>query len=257
MRERAWAMSESEQRRLEVIQRFREGKLTRSQAASLLGLSVRQVYRLRAKLQSEGPLGLVHGNVGREPPNKTPKEVARRIKDLAEKKYFDVNFVHMREHFLSDEDLVASYATIRRCCLEVGIAKHLKRIARRRREYRTRMACEGVLLQMDGSPHKWNGKDTWTLIGMIDDATSEITSARFFCSETTVGCMSVLTKTVERKGVPLALYTDKAGIFGGNKRQDFSQFERACSEFGITILYAHSPKPRAGSKGPCERFRTG
>lgn len=118
------AMSESEQRTPEVIQRFREGKITRSQAASMLGLSVRQVSRMRAKLQSEGPSGLVHGNVGREPPNKTPKDVARRNKELAESKYFDFNFVQMREHFLSDEDLVASYATIRRCCLEVGIAKH-------------------------------------------------------------------------------------------------------------------------------------
>lgn len=242
-------MSESEQRTLEVIQKFRDCKLTRSQTASLLNLSERQVSRLRAKLQSEGPSGLVHGNVGREPPNKTPKHVVKRITDLALDKYSDFNFVHMREHFISNEDLVASYATIRRSCIAEGIAKHRKRTSRRRRDVRPRMTCEGMLLQMDGSHHKWNGKDTWTLIGIIDDATSEITSARFFPGETTLGCMAVLTKTIERKGLPLALYTDKAGVFGGSKRQDFSQFERACSELSITILYAHSPQ----AKGRIER----
>ena len=86
------------------------------------------------------------------------------------------------------------------------------------------MVREGMLVQMDGSHHKWNGRDVWVLIGIIDDATSEIIAAAFFIGETTFGCMLTLARAIERKGVPLALYNDRAGIFGGSKRQDFSHF---------------------------------
>lgn len=111
------------------------------------------------------------------------------------------------------------------------------------------MANEGLLLQLDGSHHKWNGQDEWCLIGMIDDATSRIAHAEFFKSEDTLSCMAVLKKVIEKFGVPVALYVDRAGWFGGTKRQDFSQFTRACDELGIRVIYANSPE----GKGRIER----
>jgi hypothetical protein len=42
---------------------------------------------------------------------------------------------------------------------------------------------------------------------------------------------------------------DKAGIFGGPKRCNFSQVKRACEELGIQIIFAHS----AQGKGRIER----
>ena len=57
---------------------------------------------------------------------------------------------------------------------------------------------------------------------MIDDATSEI-HAEFFPFETTVDCLKVMRNCIE----------DKAGIFGGPKRCNFSQMQRACEELGI------------------------
>lgn len=43
---------------------------------------------------------------------------------------------------------------------------------------------------------------------------------------------------------------DRAGIYGGMKRQNFAQFERACHELGIDIIYADSPQ----GKGRIERM---
>jgi hypothetical protein len=112
------------------------------------------------------------------------------------------------------------------------------------------MACEGLLLQMDGSHHRWNGKDEWCLIAMIDDATSEIPAGRFFEGETTLGCMKVLRAVIEAKGVPHMIYTDQAGwAGGGEKRRGFSQFVRACEELGIRVITTSSPE----SKGRIER----
>jgi hypothetical protein len=111
------------------------------------------------------------------------------------------------------------------------------------------MPAEGYLLQMDGSPHKYNGRDIWSLILAIDDATSKIPHAQFFEAETTSACMEVLRKIILKCGLPRALYVDKAGWAGGGKRIEFSQFHRACEELGIQILYANSPE----AKGRVER----
>jgi hypothetical protein len=103
---------------------------------------------------------------------------------------------------------------------------------------------------MDGSHHRWNGKDEWCLIAMIDDATSEIPVARFFEGETTIACMKVLRAVIESKGVPQMIYTDQAGwAGGGEKRRGFSQFVRICEELGIRVITTSS----AESKGRIER----
>ena len=94
------------------------------------------------------------------------------------------------------------------------------------------MESPGLLLQMDGSPHRWFGDKKSCLIAIIDDATSEV-HAEFFDSETTLGCLKVLRDFIAKKGVFKVLYVDKAGIFGGPKRCNFSQVQRACSELGI------------------------
>lgn len=110
------------------------------------------------------------------------------------------------------------------------------------------MESAGLLLQMDGSPHRWFGNKKSCLIAIIDDATSEI-HAEFFKSETTEGCLKVMRDYIEKKGLFKALYVDKAGIFGGPKRCNFSQMQRACNELGIEIIFANSPQ----GKGRVER----
>jgi hypothetical protein len=110
------------------------------------------------------------------------------------------------------------------------------------------MESAGLLLQMDGSPHRWFGNKKSCLIAIIDDATSEI-HAEFFKSETTEGCLKVMRDYIEQKGLFKALYVDRAGIFGGPKRCNFSQMQRACEELGVEIIFANS----AQGKGRIER----
>jgi len=103
-------------------------------------------------------------------------------------------------------------------------------------------------LQMDGSTHRWFGDKKSCLIALIDDASSEV-HAEFFDAETTLGCLKVLRDYIERRGLFKVLYVDKAGIFGGPKRCNFSQVKRACEELGIEIIFANS----AQGKGRIER----
>ena len=246
-------LSKNEQYELNILAKFREGKLTRREAAERLSISERQVSRRSSRVEKLGVTGIFHGNKGKVPTNKTPEDLRLKFVELYKTTYAKFNMTHALEKIKADLDLQIPYAIFQRWCDEAKIQKFLYRRAAPR-NFRERFKSEGKMLQMDGSPHKWNGKDVWCLITMIDDATSDIPHSEFFDSESTLSCMVVLRKVIEKMGIPECIYVDRAGLYGGTaKRSDFSQFGRACEELGIQIIYANS----AQGKGRVERsFRT-
>ncbi|WHZ10530.1 MAG: hypothetical protein OJF60_000969 [Burkholderiaceae bacterium] len=90
------------------------------------------------------------------------------------------------------------------------------------------------------------------LIAFIDDATGRVLGARFFEQETTQGYLDVLHALVQRLGAPLALYSDRHGIFTKADPEDAkpTQFERALLQLHIEPICAHSPQ----AKGRVERL---
>lgn len=243
-------MTKNEAVSFQILEDFKNGVLSRKEAADLLNCSQRAVTRRACKIRQKGIEGIKHGNYQRAPVNATDESKRQKMLRLAKEIYFDFNMSHCLEMLSEQHSLLVGYSTFHGWCRAEGIGKHKKRRASKSRVYRERMACEGLLLQMDGSHHKWNGKDEWCLIGMIDDATSDIPAAKFFESETTIGCMKVLRATIEAKGVPQMIYTDQAGwAGGGEKRRGFSQFVRACQELGIRVITTNS----AEAKGRIER----
>lgn len=58
-------MSEKQWKQLDAVRRIKQARLTVVQAAQLLGLSERQVRRLRRAVEERGAKGVVHGNTGR------------------------------------------------------------------------------------------------------------------------------------------------------------------------------------------------
>lgn len=242
-------MGKNEQFTLSVIEDYRSGKISRWEASLILGKSERTVDRLVKRIDEKGLQGLIHGNKGKSPKNKTPDEILLQVESLVKNKYFDFNMTHCREMLVEHEDVNLGYQPLRKLCHSINCVKRKKKIRRKNRYHRDRMACEGLLLQMDGSHHDWNGKEKWCLIGMIDDATSQIPYAEFFPTEDTLNCLKVLEAVIAAKGIPRALYVDKAGWFGGTKRQEFSQFLRAADELGINVIFANS----AEAKGRIER----
>jgi transposase len=243
-------MSKNESVALRILEEFRVGVISRREAADLLGCSERAVSRRVKKLRSKGVEGIKHGNYQKPAVNKVDETLREKMLQLAKEKYFDFNMSHCLEMLDERHGLKISYSTFQRWCRKAGIAKRKKRRTSKARVHRERMSSEGLLLQMDGSHHAWNGKDKWCLIAMIDDATSEIPAAKFFATETTLGCMEVLRAVIEAKGVPTMIYTDEAGwAGGGEKRKGFSQFVRACQELGIRVITTSS----AQAKGRIER----
>lgn len=234
-----------------VLEDFRAGKLSREEASLKLGISQKSITRKAKRIRESGLAGLAHGNSKKVPINKSPDGLRQRVVALLRDVYFDFNLAHAKDRILSEHGIRLSYATLYSWARSAGVGRSKRRRrTSRARVHRERMANEGLLLQMDGSHHRWNGKDEWCLIAMIDDATSDIPYGEFFHGETTLACLQVLRRVVEKKGIPDIIYTDEAGWADrSGKRQQFSQFKRACEELGIRLLTTRS----AEAKGRIER----
>jgi transposase len=233
---------------VDIVAKVAEGRIDIVNASKLLNRSRRTIERYLCKYRKVGIQFVVHQNTGKSPSNKSCDEIKRTVQSLIKDKYFDVNLTHLAELLEKNECIRVKRETLRSWAHEIH---HVKRAKRRRsqvRKRRERMESPGLLLQMDGSTHRWFGNQKSCLIAIIDDATSEV-HAEFFESETTLGCLKVLRDTIAEKGLFKALYVDKAGIFGGPKRCNFSQVRRACEELGVEIIFANSPQ----GKGRIER----
>ena len=68
-------MTERQWKRLDVMKRLERDRLTVVEAAAILGLSERQVQRLRVAVERRGRAAMVHGNAGRAPAHRVPEEV--------------------------------------------------------------------------------------------------------------------------------------------------------------------------------------
>lgn len=251
------------QRRATVLNQVLAGELTNGQAASLLGVSVRHLKRVRAAYCRDGPASLVHGNTGRSPWHALPPAVRARVLELAVGRYAGLNYQHLTEK-LAAEGLVFDPSTVRKLVLGAGLRGPRTRRAPAHRSRRERLPREGLLLQGDGSRHRWLGDERpyLTLIGFIDDATGTVPAAVFRAQEDAAGYLVVLRQIVCTKGLPTAVYVDRHGIFHKSRREPLTleeelaggplptQVGRALEELGVRLILAQSPQ----AKGRIERL---
>jgi len=257
-------LSNKEQRRVGVLNKVLVKEWGVAQAAKLLGVGERQVWRLLAAYRSEGVAGLVHGNRGRHPPQRTLEVVRERVVALATGRYDGANDSHFTELLHEREGMTLSRPTVRRILRGAGIRSPKRRRPPKHRSRRERFPQEGMLLQVDGSRHDWlQGRGPYlTLVGAIDDATGTVPYGLFREQEDTQGYLLLLREIIRSKGIPQALYSDRHSIFLVNPKQPESleeqlagerrptQFGEALQTLGIGLILAHSPQ----AKGRIERL---
>jgi len=248
-------LSTKEQNRLQILNGVLERHWSMREVAPLLGVSERQGWRLLAAYRQEGAKGLVHKNRGRAPSNVTPVAIQQQVVSLARERYGGINHTQLTELLAEREGVILSRPTVRRLLVREGLASPRQRRPPQHRCRRQRMPQEGMLLQLDGSPHAWlQDRGPWlTLLLAIDDATGTAPYALFQEQEDTRGYLSLLQGIIQRRGVPLAVYNDGHAVFQprrsalDNGRP--TQWGRALAELGITQILAHSPQ----AKGRVER----
>jgi hypothetical protein len=251
------AMTAKDVLRSQVMAQVMEGKLDQASAAGRLGISIRQVKRLKRRLQDEGTEGLLSKKRGRPSNRRTPAEVLARAVALIGEHYADFGPTLACEKLSELHEITLSVETVRQAMLGAGLWKARRGAGARTHAMRERRARRGELIQIDGSPHDWfEGRaPRCCLLVFIDDATSELMALRFVDTETTLGYMGVLEEHVLAHGLPAAIYSDRHSIFQVNRgdHKDVShmqtQFARALEQLGIEGIQANSPQ----AKGRVER----
>ena len=251
-------MSAKERNRKVVFEMVRRGAWTLVDASEHLRLSYRQCRRSYRRWGREGDVGLVHRSRGRPSNRQTEPVVRQAILERYQDEYKGFGPTLAVEK-LAGQGYGVDHETLRRWLLAEG-KWHRQRRRSPYRQRRERREQFGVLVQMDGSFHRWFGADhpQSCLMEMVDDATGMRLSL-MAKEETTEASMRLLWQWVECYGIPKALYTDKKNVFVTDRPATLEEqlageepktaFGKACAKLDIAIIPANSPQ----AKGRVER----
>ncbi len=234
--------------RLMLISQIEEEKISVLEAASLLGLSQRQIYRILKRVKSEGSKGIIHKLRGRKSNSGYLEELKEKIIKIYRKQYSDYGPTLFSEMLVEYHNISLNTETLRNWLREKAITTSIrkKRPHRRKRE---RRSCFGELLQFDGSHHDWfesRGAEC-CLLNCVDDATGTV-YLKFALSENTQDVLLTIWEYVNKYGIPRSIYTDRASVYYAKGK--LTDFGRAMKQLNSELIFAKSPQ----AKGRVERF---
>jgi AraC-like DNA-binding protein len=252
-------------KRIGVINRFIDGSISRAQAATLAGISERQVTRIAKEVTGLGAGAYLHKNNGNSNAATIDAEMKETILDIYSRpEYKSVNFLHFHDSLFERHGISIAYASLVSILKNAGNESPKKKKPAKPHRRRKRKEREGELLQIDASPFDWfRTGEMQALHGAIDDATG-IPVGLYMCrNECRLGYLEVMRQCELDHGSPLSLYSDNHTIFRSPKtgkltiedilrggKVPLTQFGRAMDELGINIIYARS----APAKGRVERM---
>ncbi len=192
---------------------------------------------------------------GRKPANATREAVVTDVVHLACTRYEGANHTHLSELLAEREGIHIGRTTLRRILVNAGLSSPRRRRPPKHRVRRQRMPREGMLIQLDGSYHRWlaDHSPPFTLLLAVDDATGSVVDALFCEQEDSRNYFLLMQNLLRRRGIPRALYTDRHAVFKHKSEYQPTgtptQFGRAMEELGIQMIFALSPQ----AKGRVER----
>lgn len=249
-------MSIKEAQRLSVMCQVDKKILTLEQAGQEIGLSLRQIKRVRKRYLSQGVQGLISLKRGKVSNRKIDEDVRNKVLELLRTRYIDFGPTLASEKLNSQHGIKISAETLRKWLIDEGTWKPKRKKEKKVYQRRARRERFGEMIQGDGSPHDWfEGRaEKCTLLQFVDDATGKTTVARFVPTEGTDEYLKLLEEHLKKYGRPLSLYTDKHSTFRVNKEEikkgvGITHFGHVVKELGIELICAHSPQ----AKGRIER----
>ena len=174
-------MSRKELPRPGLIQAALTGRITNREGAAALGVTPRQFQRLKQRVRRGGPLALRHQGRGQPSHRGLPVAMRVQVQALLQDRYAGFNDTHLTEKLQELPGLTISRESVRRLRVAFGWPAVHRRRPTQHRTRRPREAAAGRLVQLDGSPFAWleDRGPTLTLLGAIDDATSEVLELHF------------------------------------------------------------------------------
>ena len=261
-----YLMNKKEELKAHIIKCCVEGNMTVKQAANRLGFSERYIKKLKARYKKYGVSSMLHGNCGRQPKRTLDIALKQKILDIRKQPEFDtVNVMHFKDILEEKYKIIVSYSFLYNFLKENNIKsprKHRKTKLHHRRNRRSKI---GELLQIDATPHEFfiGDNNKYTLHGLIDDASGQITGLYMCKNECMQGYFEVIRQTLKNFGVPENIYADGSSIFFTTKKDKLTleeqlsgieepntQFGKIMDELGIHLIHAGSSQ----AKGRIERL---
>ena len=250
-------------RKVYVFEKLRDRKMTNTDASEALGLSVRQIQRIKRAFETKGHEVFLHGNTGRKPARVFSERVREQVVEKASL-YKGTSCQHISELLKAKDGVFISAKSVIRILKEKGMDLCCGHKGPRRRRCRERRKKRGELIQLDASPFDWLSNGTMcSLHGAIDDATSEIVALWLAETEQLNGYFHVLANMIRTSGIPRTLYMDGHTIFFSpndgklteeeeleGKTVALTQFGKALDILGVQPIRASSPQ----AKGRVERL---
>jgi Winged helix-turn helix len=243
--------------REQLMQRCLAGQMRWNQAAVVMGLSTRQMRRLRDRYEKLGAAGLRDGRAGNRRKKRVPASMTKRLQKLKRTKYVDYSVKHFYDVMRDTQGLTASYEWTLRMLQKAALVERSPRRGtyRRRRE---RQPMVGMRVHTDGSTHAWLGAERaeCDLVIMLDDADGRLLAARFVPQESVMSTFALLEEVLCKHGRFGELYHDRGSMYCrtgdasvGPDPEQAGQVSRALEALGIRQRWAYSPQAR----GRCER----
>lgn len=240
----------------EVILRATSKQIHWTEAADIIGVSYRTMKRWKFRYQQRGYDGLFDRRNKIPSSKRIPLKEVEKILTLYRDQYMGLNVTHFCEK-LSDHGIRRGYTFIKKALQVAGLVKKSKArgVYRRRRP---RRSLPGMMLHLDGSPYAWIPalpNQSFDLLVLMDDATSEIYDMELVKEEDTLSCMRLLKNCIQKRGIFCSLYSDRASHFfltpkAGQpvKEGHFTQIGRALNELGITPIPSYQVQGRGRSE---------
>ena len=241
--------------RKEVVLKAIEQKISWIQAADILGITARQMRRVKVRYEKYGYGGLRDYRGGKPRRKRIPIKVIQEICRLKREVYPDFSTKHFHEYAVEKHGLEISYNWARIVLEEAGIVEKAEARGKHRRR-RERRPMRGMLIHIDGSTHEWiEGVPMEDLIVVLDDADGKILYAFFFPQEGTLSTLKALEHVLIRYGRFCELYHDCGSHFGRTSRagegpdpEQNGEVTRVLKTLGIRQIFARSPQARGRSE---------
>ena len=256
-------MTQREIKRYEVIKDLIAKKIDGTEAAKLLGRSVRQIKRVKAAVRRLGVRGAIHGNRGRDGNRRIDERIVNKAKEHLKRTYRDFNPLLAQEKLSELNNISLSKETVRQLMIKEKLWRPGKKAGAKKHFWRERKDNRGEMQQFDGSYHHWFEGRNEEVIGLeqclllsVDDATGQITGAVFENNESVGAVFRFWKEYFLTNGLPNAIYLDKFSTYKVNHKNAvdnqelMTQFERAMNQLNIRVIHANSPQ----AKGRVEKM---
>src|SRR5215470_13733883 len=107
----------------EIILRAVARRITWLQAAAIIGISARQMRRIKQRYEEYGYDGLYDRRKGKPSPKRVPLKTVEKVLELYREEYFDFNVKHFHEKLKEKHGIDLSYTWVKTALQGAGLVK--------------------------------------------------------------------------------------------------------------------------------------